>query len=192
MIIKPNNDIVNNINTEEYYAYRAGRLVPMMSPHASVSEYTVYDSVTAGSAGYQVSDQFIPTCKYVHDWVNSARINTSGTFTCTFNNSTYGNNFNGGYRLNLMDHTINITAGFGFNEANLPSGNSFNIIATGFPKPKFGTKVPIYYMRSNNYGAVALLYHDGSLGINRSGVSSPSNDYVFIEWTYIADDSYFS
>ena len=126
------------------------------------------------------------------EWVNSARINTSGTFTCTFKNSSYGTNFNGGYRLNLMDRTINVTAGFGFNVANFPSSNSFNIIATGFPKPKFDTKVPIYYMRSSNYGAVAILYQDGSLGINRSGVSSPSNDYVFVEWTYIGNDSYFS
>lgn len=70
----------NCFNRTEYYAYHAGHLIPMGSPHADVPEYTVYDSVTAASAGYTSSDQYIPTNKYVHDWVNSNYIRI-GVFT---------------------------------------------------------------------------------------------------------------
>ena len=111
-------------------------------------------------------------------------------YTATFFNANYGTNFTNSYRLNYRDHTVNVRAAFELKLANVPSANAFQDIIRGFPKSRYDVTVPINYMRSANSGGVAILYANGTLAINRSAITAV-NDYVFIDWIYLGDESLF-
>ena len=117
-------------------------------------------------------------------------VDNAGSYTATFFNANYGTNFTNSYRLNYRDHTVNVRAAFELKLANVPSANAFQDIIRGFPKSRYDVTVPINYMRSANSGGVAILYANGTLAINRSAITAV-NDYVFIDWIYMGDESLF-
>ena len=151
----------NCFNRTEYYAYHAGHMIPMGSPHADVPEYTVYDSVAAASAGYTSSDQYIPTNKYVHTWLNN-------------NFCVYGNTSNGKY-LKYENGTLIV-----WKSVNITNLN----IATPWGTLYEGGPIDLGYFPVNFYTAPNIYLTPVNANVAFESVKSTTTNHAGSVWAY--------